>query len=257
MSLSNKELLYLLELAKLAAIDAGLVISKAQTSSMNIHVKETGSTLSSQVVTEVDLMAEKVILDILSPTLRKFDFGLLTEESTDDRSRFEKNYFWCIDPLDGTLYFAQGKEGYSTSIALVSREGNSILGVVYDPVNTNLYYSLLDKGAFKNDHPFLVNDQKKDSPPLLLTDGPAVMNALRTIESGHSLFYKRPKVNLGGGSLWDYAATSVIHREAGGYQSDWNGKPFNLNKVNSTFMNDCGVLFSSHEKLVREKYHLH
>ena len=49
-----------------------------------------------------------------------YDLALLTEESEDDRSCFEKDYFWCIDPLDGTLPFTRNEAGYSVSIGLVA-----------------------------------------------------------------------------------------------------------------------------------------
>ena len=54
---------------------------------------------------------------------QKYDFGILTEETPDNGSRLVKDYFWCVDPLDGTLPFTEGTPGYSVSIALVSKSG--------------------------------------------------------------------------------------------------------------------------------------
>jgi fructose-1,6-bisphosphatase/inositol monophosphatase family enzyme len=65
--------------------------------------------------------AQAAVLEVLAPTFKAYDLGLLTEELADDGSRFEKDYFWSIDPLDGTLPFTQGKPGYAVSIALVRR----------------------------------------------------------------------------------------------------------------------------------------
>ena len=56
----------------------------------------------------------------------RYDLALLTEELEDDGSRHVKDYFWCIDPIDGTLPFTQKKPGYGVSIALVARDGASV-----------------------------------------------------------------------------------------------------------------------------------
>ena len=69
--------------------------------------KPSGSSRASQIVTEVDLMSQEMILKHIHPTCEEYDLGLLIEESNDDLSRFEKDYFWCIDPLDGTLPFVE------------------------------------------------------------------------------------------------------------------------------------------------------
>ncbi|MBT5915916.1 MAG: inositol monophosphatase, partial [Opitutae bacterium] len=107
-----------------AALDAGNLIKRYQDIEVEVLHKDGGDTYASQVVTEVDQKAQDAILRILEPTCCEFDLALLTEESEDDRSRFEKNYFWCIDPLDGTLPFTRKEPGYSVSIALVARDGS-------------------------------------------------------------------------------------------------------------------------------------
>ena len=48
----------------------------------------------------------------------EFEVGFLSEETEDNGSRFEEDYFWCIDPMDGTLAFINGHPGFSVSIAL-------------------------------------------------------------------------------------------------------------------------------------------
>ncbi|MCR9206283.1 MAG: hypothetical protein NXH75_17005, partial [Halobacteriovoraceae bacterium] len=235
--------LILLDLAKEAALAAGKVIAEFQGQKIQTELKEGGTSLASKVVTEVDLKAEKAILEILEPTLEAFELGLLTEETPDNNSRFENDFFWCIDPLDGTLPFSKNEAGYSVSIALVSKEGEAILGAVYDPRNENLYSALKGHGAFKNDHPLKVKKNEKELT-VINDSGGAVMHAIETIEKAPCVFYKKPKVNEGGGCLWDYAATSIIHREAGGMNSDFSFNPLNLNSTKSLYLNHCGVLYS-------------
>lgn len=156
MKLSHEDLKVLCLIAKEAAVKAGTMIESylsvdPERQQLQISHKTAGSSKASQVVTEVDFKCEKIILDLLNPTLAKFDLALLSEESTDDLSRFKKDYFWCIDPLDGTLPFIEFRPGFSVSIALVSKEGKSQIGVVYDPLTKTLYSAVKGQGVFKND----------------------------------------------------------------------------------------------------------
>jgi fructose-1,6-bisphosphatase/inositol monophosphatase family enzyme len=281
MSLNDEQLNTLLEIAKMAAKKAGEIIASEQGNIIETKSKEGGENLASQVVTEIDHHAEEAILNILTPTLKEYKLGLLTEESTDDNSRFNHDYFWCIDPLDGTLAFSRNEDGYSTSIALVAKDGTPVIGVVNNPRSGSLYYAIKGQGAFKNEQPLAVNRANQDLT--LLFDqsylkhpdyqtqideleiklkehgyknlihhhlGGAVMNGITTIEMAPALYYKFPKKAQGGGSIWDFAASSVIQSEAGGFNSDFHHKPLYLNRNDSTFMNHNGVIYASFESLL-------
>ena len=76
------------------------------------------------------------------------------------------------------------------------------------------------------------------------------MNAISTIEKAPALYFKIPKNSDGGGSLWDFAASSIIQSEAGGFNSDFFNSPIDLNKADSTFMNHKGIIYSSSEGLL-------
>ena len=73
-------------------------------------------------MTEVDRKAQDAILQVLGPSCEEFGLAVLTEENEDDGSRFEKQCFWCIDPMDGTLPFIRKEPGYSVSIGLVAKD---------------------------------------------------------------------------------------------------------------------------------------
>ncbi len=283
MDLTIDQLKDLSQLAKKAALEAGKIISAAQGKDISTQSKVGGENIASQVVTEIDLKAENAILSILEPTLNKYNIGLLAEEgSAESTCRFEKEYFWCIDPLDGTLCFSRDEDGYSTSIALVSKSGVPIIGVVYNPRSETLYHAIKGQGAFKDDsllsiksqskvltllfdqsytkHPHFedqVDALKQNLKKIGLTElklhhlGGAVMNGISTIDLAPALYYKFPKKNLGGGSLWDFAASSVIQSEAGGVNSDYHNQPLDLNRSDSTFMNHKGVIYASSEKLLK------
>ncbi|MDB0031533.1 inositol monophosphatase, partial [Opitutales bacterium] len=248
-----------------AALDAGDLIKHYQDIEVEVLHKDGGDTYASQVVTEVDQKAQDAILRILKPTCCEFDLALLTEESEDDCSRFEKNYFWCIDPLDGTLPFTRKEPGYSVSIALVARDGSPQIGVVYDPVHDILWQATKGYGVKRNGIPwkmqskgnelvFTYDRSFEDHPERLRVlrelenyagsvglqgvvatqFGGAVINACHSLESAPGCHFKFSKPQEGGGSIWDYAATACLYEEAGAEVSDVHGNPLDLNRQDST-----------------------
>ncbi len=160
MQLSNKDLNNLAEIAILAAKTAGELIrsyieikpdgASRLVNQVDVQHKNAGHTLASQVVTEVDLNSQTIISEALLDTCERFDLAFLSEETPDDRQRLSKDYFWCVDPLDGTLSFIESKPGYAVSIALVSKSGVPIIGIVYDPVEQTLYSAVKGCGVSRN-----------------------------------------------------------------------------------------------------------
>ena len=263
-----------------ASLEAGELIRSYQDQDVEVLHKEGGDTYASQVVTEVDQKAQEAILRILEPTCREFDLALLTEESEDDGSRFEKEYFWCIDPLDGTLPFTRKETGYSVSIALVSRQGLPQIGVVYDPVHDVLWQATKGQGIQRNGIAWKMETKGKelvftydrsfeDHPRRLrvLTElenyaesiglqgvtasqfGGAVINACHSLESAPGCHFKFAKPQEGGGSIWDYAATASLYEEGGAVVSDVHGDPLDLNRNDSTFMNHRGAVYATDQAL--------
>ncbi len=276
MKLTTENLQELSMIAITAAKKAGEFISNYPRKQISVLSKDAGENLASQVVTEVDIRSQEIILEIIKPTLEQFDLALLTEESVDSGDRFLKEYFWCIDPLDGTLPFTENRSGYSVSIALVSKLGESLIGVVMDPVSGNCYSAIKGCGVLKNGTPCklapkrnsftLVCDRSFLKQPNIdtvmervstvaqiqgcesvsqINFGGAAMNAIWVLENSPAIYFKYPKTSEGGGSLWDYAATACIFNELDCIVSDSFGEPLDLNRNSSTFMNHRGVLFSS------------
>jgi fructose-1,6-bisphosphatase/inositol monophosphatase family enzyme len=266
----------LCESAMKAALAAGAVIRSYQNEDIEVEHKEGGSNYASQVVSKVDREAEQAVLKELIPSCEKYDLGLLSEETEDDGGRLEKDFFWCIDPLDGTLCFLNNFPGYSVSIALVSKSGEPLIGVVYDPSRDNLYHALKGQGAFKNRSPWQVkasNDyftyvtdhyraktprrddiklflkQKLESLKLdryeLMEGAGCVLNGILVLENGPACMLKHPKAEKGGGSIWDYAATACIFKEMGKVVGGFNGEPLDLNKAENTFMNHQGMYYEN------------
>ncbi len=269
-------LIELSQIAIKAARSAGKIIQQYSDADIAVQIKDGEHNYSSQVVTEVDKKSEEAILAHLIPTCQTYDIALLSEETEDDKSRFEKDYFWCIDPMDGTLAFINKHPGFSVSIALVSKEGSPVIGVVYDPTTKNLYHAIKGHGAYKNGKPWLFKNDNKhlsyltdkkliDTPHVEIIENllatkikelnlngiieiagaGAVLNAILAVEKGPALMVKLPKKENGGGSIWDYAATTCIYNELGLHATSYNGQKLDLNKKESCYMNQEGVFFAN------------
>jgi len=263
-----------------AAREAGELIRSYQDREVEVIHKEGGDTYASQVVTEVDRKAQDAILQVLGPSCEEFDLAVLTEESEDDGSRFVKKFFWCIDPMDGTLPFIRKEPGYSVSIGLVARDGSPQIGVIYDPVHDVLWQATKGQGVLRNSELWSLNASSQeltftydrsfaDRPErdrvlqeleeyahsnglkkLVATQfGGAVINACHALENSPGCHFKFAKPEEGGGSLWDYAATACLFEEAGVVVSDVLGEPLDLNRPDSTFMNHRGTVYATDQGL--------
>jgi fructose-1,6-bisphosphatase/inositol monophosphatase family enzyme len=257
-----------------AALVAGEIIQQSVNKEIEVREKTGGESYASQVVTRVDKACEKAITSHLQPSCIEFDIALLSEESPDNRSRFEKDFFWCVDPMDGTLAFINKHPGFSVSISLLAKDGTPIIGVVYDPVHNNLYHAIQGKGAYKNGVPWklahhnkyltYVTDHKLVDTPQAekievilqervlqlnlkgvkeISGAGSVMNAILVLENGPACMIKFPRKKLGGGSLWDFAATACIYKELGLLATNFEGGDLDLNRKDSTFMNHEGIFY--------------
>ncbi len=97
-------------------------------------------------VTKADKNAHKRIQEILQKT----KLPILSEEgihaSFQERKKWE--FFWLVDPLDGTKEFIKRNDEFTVNIALIG--GNEPLaGVVYVPVTHTIYVGVQNAGAFK------------------------------------------------------------------------------------------------------------
>ena len=77
---------------------------------------------------------------------------ILSEENKEAPYNIRKNweYFWLIDPLDGTKEFVKKNGEFTINIALIYKDA-PVLGVIYAPALEILYYSQKDRGAFKQE----------------------------------------------------------------------------------------------------------
>ena len=149
MLLSPLQLNQLGDIALKAVTLAANYINGVDRSMLTTHFKNSGSSLSAQVVTEVDITCQAIIIKQLQESCDRFDIALLSEENCSDtvidkHKRLNKDYFWCIDPLDGTLPFIEGRDGYAVSVALVAHSGQAIIGAICLPATNQTYQTKLD-----------------------------------------------------------------------------------------------------------------
>jgi myo-inositol-1(or 4)-monophosphatase len=97
------------------------------------------------VVTEADHQSEAAILAAIGAAFP--DDAFLAEESGASGEMVDR--LWVIDPLDGTVNYANGIPFFAVSIGLVV-DGQPVLGVVYDPTRDELFTAISGGGAYLN-----------------------------------------------------------------------------------------------------------
>lgn len=96
-------------------------------------------------VTAADREANDLIVQRLATEFP--DDGILAEESADTERRLEKARVWMIDPMDGTKNFIQRDGDFAVQIGLAI-DGESVAGVVYQPIRDVLYRAARGAGSW-------------------------------------------------------------------------------------------------------------
>ncbi|MCI0865199.1 MAG: inositol monophosphatase [Chloroflexi bacterium] len=225
-----------LDVAQEAARVAGRIIQDRFQTSLQISYKG-----PADIVTDVDLAAEKAVLDLLREEYP--EFGSLAEESQPVETG--SPFTWVVDPLDGTRNFASGIPHFCTVVAL-AHQGEIVLGVTYDPMRDELFSAELGKGAFFNGAPMSVSDVDQINQAVLCFDlgyldekAGLALDLLRSLLPGIQGFRLMGSAGLGLAyaaagrvdiyfhhslSPWDMASGLLLAREAGGEVVDRQGQ---------------------------------
>ena len=196
------------------------------------------------LVTEADEYAEQLIINTILDTYP--DHSILAEESGNVLAPSPCQ--WIIDPLDGTTNFAHNLPCFSISIAFAVN-GESMFGVVENPVLHERFWAIRGEGAFMNGQEIHVSSTGSLLESLLVTGFPY---NLGTIIDTLMVRFKRCLAasqgirRLGSAAIdlcyvaagrfdgfweqnlnaWDTAAGALIVREAGGVVTDFSGRPY-------------------------------
>ncbi len=123
------------------AIEAGKAVMEIYNKDFSVEYKDSQSPL-----TEADLKSNELICNELDRLYT--NIPIMSEEnkqvSYDVRKDWE--YYWCIDPIDGTKEFIKKNDEFTINIALIYKD-TPVLGVVYAPAINKLYYAKKGQGA--------------------------------------------------------------------------------------------------------------
>lgn len=227
-----------------AALKSGLFIKKSVGKIAKISYKGRDN-----IVTDVDKKAEVLIIKKILSAFPEHSI-LSEEKGAIDRS---SPYKWIIDPLDGTTNFAHAFPFFCVSIAL-ERDGDVILGVVYDPMREELFTAEKGKGACLNGKRIAVSDTARIHDSFLATGfSYGVTRKDRNITHFKKLLVRTMAIRRAGSAAldlcyvacgrfdgfwemdlkpWDSAAGQLMVKEAKGEVTKFSGTaytPYNKN----------------------------
>ena len=240
---------------------------------MRIYRKEEGVEVElkedDSPVTIADLRSNRILVS----GLKKMDSGIpiVSEENKavlwEERKNFE--YFWIIDPLDGTKEFIQELDEFTIHLALIKQD-KVVLGIIYAPVNDELFYAWEGGGSWlkttkgitrlqghdvdfrqsnlrilrsrSNLDPATVKYIEHFEEPQLITLGSGLKFVQLII--GKADYYPRAKTYM---KEWDIAPAQILLEEAGGGIYEWNtNEPLRYNKEELTIHGFRAVSLRDH-----------
>lgn len=215
-------------------------------------------------VTIADKKAEDYISRGLKEVLPEvLMVGEETYQDTDLSSLSQEEYFWLVDPLDGTKEFISGSGEYTVNIALIHR-GSPVMGVVYAPVTGTLYAGFIEEDGHREALIWREDDDKEK--PIYVRQPPArglIVISSKSHGSASELDkfledFKIDKTMKKGSSLkicmiaagkadlyprhgptceWDTAAGHAVLLAAGGDITDFQGLSLKYGTANPKFLN--------------------
>jgi myo-inositol-1(or 4)-monophosphatase len=222
-----------LEIAISAALKGGKYLLVNQGKELKILLNQ-----GRDIKLQLDIDTEQLIKDSLRS---QSAFSILGEET--GLSSDVGEFYWVVDPLDGTSNFLRDIPISCVSIALM-QDLQPILGVIYDFNHDDLYFGHLESKAFVNQVEIIVSDYSEKSKSTLVTGIPARTNysdnefknmiddfqqwkKVRMIGSAAmaSIYVAAGKADTykeNGIFLWDIAAGAAIVNAAGGVASITN-----------------------------------
>lgn len=219
-------------------------------------------------VTQVDMGVQEFVRKKLMEVTPDIQF--MAEESKDKHFNEEKRA-WILDPIDGTTNLIHDYKQSAVSLGLFDG-GEIVMGVVYNPFTEELFYGEKGKGAYLNGARLFVQ-KTEDLGHCLVSVGTSPYDkealAAKNFELFQRIFMKCEDIRRGGAASldlcyvaagrtdayfernlkpWDYAAGSVILKEAGGKVTTFTGEAL-------VFQKPCDVLATNgciHDRMLKE-----
>jgi len=226
------------EYARTAALAAGEILMRYYGTDYEI-----GSKGKNNPVTIADTEADSKIKEILTHHFP--DYGWLSEETVDNDERLGKERVWIVDPLDGTKEFINKVPEFCVAIGL-SDHGEPVVGVTYNPITEELWWSGRGMGCHLGNHRVSVTTTSQLKVASVLAsrsetkrgEWDVFQGVLVAVPTG-SVAYKLAMVAGGKADAtftrspkneWDIASGAALIIEAGGTMTDIDGQPMRFNQ---------------------------
>ena len=157
------------------------------------------------LVTNYDTLVQRHLEEKLHALLPQA--GFLGEEGL--RAPTGDGSVFIIDPIDGTMNFSRGYQRSSISVAL-ARDGQAVLGAVYDPYLNELFWAERGRGAFCNGRPIRVSDRPLERGIVMFGTAPYYREiAAKTFALGRALFDRSLDVRRSGSAAIDLCSVAA------------------------------------------------
>eukprot|EP00871_Galdieria_phlegrea_P000765 jgi/Galph1/168/GphlegSOOS_G4977.1 len=201
-------------------------------------------------VTETDIALEMFIRNEINSKYPNEHF--IGEESAENADKYDEEGCWIVDPIDGTANFVHGFPHVAISLAY-AEEGQVLFGVVYNPMQEEMFTAIRGEGAFLNDVRIHVSDVQSWNDAIVCTEfgsdrsyvkcemmrnnldeilrekvqgirstGSAALDLCYVAAGRFDIYYEY------GPYIWDIAAGSLIVEEAGGVVRHPTGSSLDL-----------------------------
>ncbi|MFM2485429.1 3'(2'),5'-bisphosphate nucleotidase CysQ [Celerinatantimonas yamalensis] len=203
-------------------------------------------------VTSADLAAHQLLCDAFGKLTPEWPVLSEEHDSLALAERAKWDYYWLVDPMDGTQEFVSRSGDFSTMIALICH-GEPVLGLVYAPVTNTCYYAMKGLGAYKiqgQQGPQQIHCRHYPQIPETLRIAVSRVQNKRKLDKVLNEQYRYEFLPLGSASLksclvaegaadcyirlgptgeWDVGAPLIILKEAGGTLLDLHLQPMSFN----------------------------
>jgi myo-inositol-1(or 4)-monophosphatase len=227
-----------LEVAQEAALQGGRILLSEFDRPPTISYKG-----EVDIVTQADRRSEEAVVAMLRTRFPQH--AIVAEEGGGHEA--DSAFRWHVDPLDGTTNYAHGYPCFAVSIGL-EEAGELIVGVIYQPINQELFTAVKGEGAYLNQKRIHVSRVERLATSLLCTGFPSAKRSqspnihyyldftLRShgVRRDGSAAMDLAAVACGrfdgfwefGLHSWDTAAGTLLVREAGGTVTTLSGGPY-------------------------------
>ena len=205
------------------------------------------------IVTKYDkLVQEKLNKELLKIVPNASFMG----EEDENKKLIDNEYLFIVDPIDGTINFSRDMKVSAISVALL-KNNEPVIGVCYNPYSNEMYSAIKGKGAYLNNKSIRVSNKTLKEGIVLCGSAPYYSDLReKTIKIQNKFFKVASDYRRFGAAVldicyiasgkaevffelklmpWDFAAASLILKEAGGKITTIDGNTIQYKKPTSIF----------------------